>query len=98
MANELLRALPSIESLLASPLASRLSERLSRERVRDLLREILDDIRHNIVKESGVGSRESGVGNPESGIPVEQRQRSNSEASLYSQSQTPDSGLQTPDF
>jgi L-seryl-tRNA(Ser) seleniumtransferase len=56
MSKELLRVLPSIESLLASPSARRLSASLSRDRVRDLLREILDDFRREITSESGVWS------------------------------------------
>jgi L-seryl-tRNA(Ser) seleniumtransferase len=56
MSKELLRVLPSIESLLASPFARRLSASLSRDRVRDLLRDILDDLRQEIVSESGVWS------------------------------------------
>jgi L-seryl-tRNA(Ser) seleniumtransferase len=54
MAKELLRALPSIESLLASPTARRLSESLSRDRLRDFLRDILDEVRQEIVSESGL--------------------------------------------
>jgi L-seryl-tRNA(Ser) seleniumtransferase len=61
MSKELLRALPSIESLLASPSALRLSADLSRERVRDLLRQILDEIRQQALSGSGAGSQESGV-------------------------------------
>jgi L-seryl-tRNA(Ser) seleniumtransferase len=61
MSKELLRALPSIESLLASPSALRLSADLSRERVRDLLRQILDEIRQQALNGSGVGSQESGI-------------------------------------
>jgi L-seryl-tRNA(Ser) seleniumtransferase len=48
MSKELLRALPSIESLLASPCARRLSADWSRDRIRDLLREILDEFRQEI--------------------------------------------------
>jgi L-seryl-tRNA(Ser) seleniumtransferase len=53
MSKELLRALPSIESLLASPIASRLSTDLSRDRVRDLLRQVLDEIRQEALRDSG---------------------------------------------
>jgi L-seryl-tRNA(Ser) seleniumtransferase len=53
MTKEYLRALPSIESLLASPLACRLSDHLSRDRVRDLLRQILEELRREIFKDSG---------------------------------------------
>jgi L-seryl-tRNA(Ser) seleniumtransferase len=60
MSKELLRALPSIESLLASPFASRLSADLSRDRVRDLLRQILDDIRQEALKDSGFRIQDSG--------------------------------------
>lgn len=49
MSKELLRALPSIESLLASPFATRLSTDWNRDRVRDLLREILDEYRQEIL-------------------------------------------------
>src|SRR5215212_2086948 len=54
MAKELLRALPSIDSLLASPLAGRLAADWNRDCVRDLLREILSDLRQEIVLESAL--------------------------------------------
>lgn len=61
MSKELLRALPSIESLLASPCAMRLCESLGRDRVRDILREILVELRQEMVSESGVSSQQSGA-------------------------------------
>ncbi len=96
MSKELLRALPSIESLLANPAVMRLSKSLSRDLVRNLLREILDDIRQEIVSESGVWSLESEVN-------VEQRTEtngndSNSNRKRFPNKETPDSRLQTPDL
>jgi L-seryl-tRNA(Ser) seleniumtransferase len=52
MSKELLRALPSIESLLASATATSLCASLSRERLRDLLREILDELRQQIASKA----------------------------------------------
>ena len=49
MSKALLRALPSIERLLASPVAIGLSETLSRDRVRDLLRQLLDELREEVI-------------------------------------------------
>ncbi len=57
MSKELLRTLPSIERLLASPVAIGLSQTLSRDRVRDLLRQVLDEMREELA-----GGRGSGVG------------------------------------
>ena len=48
MTNELLRALPSIERMLAGRQAASLFAELGRDRVRDILREILGDIRVEI--------------------------------------------------
>jgi L-seryl-tRNA(Ser) seleniumtransferase len=55
MPEELLRSLPSIERLLATPTASRLASELGRDRVRDLLREITGELRREL---SGVGGQE----------------------------------------
>src|ERR1044072_7112202 len=55
MSKELLRTLPSIERLLASPVATGLSGSLTRDRVRDLLRQGLDEVREEIVQGSGLG-------------------------------------------
>jgi L-seryl-tRNA(Ser) seleniumtransferase len=59
MSKELLRTLPSIERLLASPVAIGLSQTLSRDRVRDLLRQVLDEMREEVVSSqwSVVGSQ-----------------------------------------
>jgi L-seryl-tRNA(Ser) seleniumtransferase len=53
MSKELLRSLPSIERLLASPVARGLSACLTRDRVRDLLRRVLDGLRDEILQDSG---------------------------------------------
>jgi L-seryl-tRNA(Ser) seleniumtransferase len=103
MAKELLRALPSIESLLASPLASRLSAQLSREGVRNLLREILDDLRQELVSESADWSLESAGNNKQNpakpGDPYEGDGKPSAQtATPDARLQTPDSGLQTPDL
>ncbi|MEW6126097.1 MAG: L-seryl-tRNA(Sec) selenium transferase [Acidobacteriota bacterium] len=71
MSNELLRALPSIEKLLASSAAVKLSATLSRDRVRDLLREIVDELREQLVQDSGFRIQDSGKGSPESGVDLE---------------------------
>src|SRR5436190_23078928 len=62
MAKELLRALPSIESLLASPFATRLSADWNRDRVRDLLREILDEYRQEILSKPATGQEFADTG------------------------------------
>lgn len=94
MSKELLRALPSIESLLASPLAARLSAQLSRDRVRDLLRQILEEIRKEVWSpESGVRSRDSALEELQTHIHDLTIEDGNP-----SISRTPDTGLQTPDF
>jgi L-seryl-tRNA(Ser) seleniumtransferase len=62
MSKELLRALPSIESLLASPYAMRLSADWNRDCVRDLLREILDEFRQEILSEPDTRRLLSNIG------------------------------------
>jgi L-seryl-tRNA(Ser) seleniumtransferase len=65
MSNELLRLMPSIERLLASPAATRLADDLSRDRVRDLLRDITDEVRQEIIIAQ---SRSATPGNGNSGL------------------------------
>jgi L-seryl-tRNA(Ser) seleniumtransferase len=69
MSNELLRLMPSIERLLASPAATRLAGDLSRDRVRDLLRDVTDEVRREIL--GGEGSHaETGNGDSGSRLPA----------------------------
>jgi L-seryl-tRNA(Ser) seleniumtransferase len=60
MPDDSLRALPSVERLLATPVAVKLAEEISREQVRDLLREITAEIRQEIL--SGSPGRRDGAG------------------------------------
>lgn len=53
MTNELLRSLPSIERLLATPAAERAAAEIGRDRSRDLLREITDELRRELSGSSG---------------------------------------------
>ena len=57
MTNDLLRSLPSIERLLATPAALRAAEDFGRDRTRDLLREITDELRKEV---SGFRIQDSG--------------------------------------
>ncbi len=59
MSKELLKTLPSIERLLASPVAMSLSASLSRDRVRDLLRQVVDEVRAAMVQDAGPGIQDS---------------------------------------
>ncbi|MBI3651948.1 MAG: L-seryl-tRNA(Sec) selenium transferase [Acidobacteria bacterium] len=110
MTKALLRALPSIESLLASPAAERLSVSLSRDRVRDLLRDILDEVRREILAASEVQPSASGVhlnhqseindndAPYETGNSQPPPQPDAGHQTLDTEPQTPDNGHQPPDF
>jgi L-seryl-tRNA(Ser) seleniumtransferase len=69
MSNELLRSLPSIERLLASPAARALSAELGRDRVRDLLREIIDEMRKGFGAAQSSAREDGNAGGREPGGP-----------------------------
>jgi L-seryl-tRNA(Ser) seleniumtransferase len=64
MSKELLRSIPSIDSLLARSVAERLAAGLGRGRLRNLLREITDELREELAERDGQAAatgNESGI-------------------------------------
>lgn len=75
MSTQLLRLLPSIDLLLASPLAVTLGASLSRDRIRDLLREVTEEVRREILAGEWVVARENGQMDAELSTEIERRIR-----------------------
>src|SRR5690348_15862237 len=62
MPDDFLRALPSVERLLASPVAVKLAEEITRQRVRDILREITAEIRREVLSAPSDRHASDGLG------------------------------------